>query len=137
LLAAPFGEQSAAPDRRRQREPPNLAFCPSDLPVKKSRSTEVARSRYVSFCDSSCDLAAQFHERSWQLAVRETSLRSTPRCFSHFRRLRRACSSGVDSVRDNAIGKRQLPTANGQRPTANQSTIATRVETAQRAQRLT
>ena len=34
-------------------------FCPSDLPVKKSRSCEVARSRQGSFCDSGCTSAAR------------------------------------------------------------------------------
>jgi hypothetical protein len=33
-------------------------FCPSDLPVKKSRSLDVARNRHGSFCDSGCKLAA-------------------------------------------------------------------------------
>jgi hypothetical protein len=45
--------------RWRQREPPFLAFCPSDLPVKKSRSCEVAWIRQSSFCDSGCVLAAK------------------------------------------------------------------------------
>jgi hypothetical protein len=36
-----------------------LAFCHSDLPVKKSRSREVARLRHSSFCDSGCSLAAK------------------------------------------------------------------------------
>jgi hypothetical protein len=36
----------------------NQTFCPSDLPVKKSRSRRVAWNRYGSFCDSGCGLAA-------------------------------------------------------------------------------
>ena len=34
------------------------AFCPSVLPVRKSRSPEVARFRYGSFCEGGCGLAA-------------------------------------------------------------------------------
>jgi hypothetical protein len=32
--------RNAAADRRRQREPPALAFCPSDLPVKNLNRAE-------------------------------------------------------------------------------------------------
>ena len=50
-------------NRRRQREPQNLASVSSSrppvLPVKKSRSYEVAWIRHESFCERGCDLAAQ------------------------------------------------------------------------------
>jgi hypothetical protein len=49
--------------RRRQREPTNSRLCSSSrppvLPVKKSRSREVAWIRHSSFCDWGCGLAAQ------------------------------------------------------------------------------
>jgi hypothetical protein len=61
MVRRAFGAQRTIRVAGGSAKPPILScstFCPSALPVKKSRSCEVAWIRHDSFCDSSCGVAA-------------------------------------------------------------------------------
>ena len=82
-LAAPAARNAAA-DRRRQREPPAFAFCPSDLPVKI-----LDRAKWPGFATK----ASAIQAAAWQPKMRPILRRLLPSCDFAARRARKITSA--------------------------------------------